>query len=503
MEPELTAGPAPGLVPAEGASEGAIAAAPALQMLPYAWAKAQRALLRSTAGGPELLVGAATPGWAIAEVRRRVGTLRTLRIDDVELERLIAAAYADAGDAASVVVAAENEADLDRLMQDIPEITDLLEAQDDAPVIRMINALLAQAARDGASDLHIEPFETRSVVRYRVDGTLREVVHPRKALHAALISRIKIMAHLDIAEKRLPQDGRITLRVGGRPIDVRVSTVPTGHGERAVLRLLEKDAGRLQLERLGMAPETLARFTSLIRQPHGIVLVTGPTGSGKTTTLYAALGQLDTATTNVLTAEDPIEYDFPGIGQIQVNARIGMTFAAALRAILRQDPDTIMIGEIRDLETAQIAVQSSLTGHSVLASLHTNDAVSAVTRLTDMGVEPFLLASSLLGVLAQRLVRRLCPDCKRPELLADGRTVHRAVGCAACGHTGYRGRTGIHELFVVDDEVRRLIHEGRGEQALRAAAMQAGMRSMREDGARWIAAGITSPEEILRVTGDG
>ena len=283
---------------------------------------------------------------------------------------------------------AENEIDLDRLLQDMPEVADLLEAQDDAPVIRMINALFAQAARDGASDIHIEPFETHSVVRYRVDGTLRDVVSPRKALHAALISRIKIMAHLDIAEKRLPQDGRIALRVGGRPIDVRVSTLPTGHGERAVLRLLDKEAGRLKLERLGMSAGVLERLDRLIRQPHGIVLVTGPTGSGKTTTLYAALSRLDASTSNILTVEDPIEYDLPGISQTQVNAKIDMSFALALRAILRQDPDVIMIGEIRDLETAQIAVQASLTGHLVLATLHTNDAVSAVTRLTDMGVEP-------------------------------------------------------------------------------------------------------------------
>ncbi|SAI69108.1 general secretion pathway ATPase [Bordetella ansorpii] len=477
-------------------------ATPTHAALPYAWAKAQRVALRAVPGGLELVATPGTPGWAITEVRRRYGEITLVQVGDAELDALLSATYSDTGDAASVVGAAENEVDLDRLMQDMPAVTDLLDAQDDAPVIRMINALLTQAARDGASDIHIEPYETHSVVRYRVDGTLRDVVSPRKALHAALVSRIKIMGHLDIAEKRLPQDGRITLRVGGRPIDVRVSTVPTGHGERVVLRLLEKDAGRLQLESLGMAPDTLARLADLIRQPHGIVLVTGPTGSGKTTTLYAALGKIDTSTTNVLTAEDPIEYDFPGIGQIQVNARIGMTFATALRAILRQDPDTIMIGEIRDLETAQIAVQSSLTGHGVLASLHTNDAVSAVTRMTDMGVEPFLLASSLLGVLGQRLVRRLCPQCKKPEALPDGRIVYHPVGCPACSNTGYSGRTGIHELFVIDDEARRCIYEGLGEQALRAAAARAGMRTMREDGQRWVDAGISSPEEILRVTRD-
>jgi len=326
-------------------------------------------------------------------------------------------------------------------------------------------------------------------------------VSPRKALHAALISRIKIMAHLDIAEKRLPQDGRIALRVGGRPIDIRVSTLPTGHGERAVLRLLDKEAGRLRLEKLGMAPGVLGQLDRLIRQPHGIVLVTGPTGSGKTTTLYAALSRLDASTSNILTVEDPIEYDLPGISQTQVNAKIDMSFALALRAILRQDPDVIMIGEIRDLETAQIAVQASLTGHLVLATLHTNDAVSAVTRLTDMGVEPFLLSSSLLGVLAQRLVRKLCPACKKPSM-QDGVPVFQPVGCEACNHTGYSGRSGIHELFTVDDEARRLIHEGSDERELRRAASAAGMISMREDGARWVASGDTSPEEILRVTRD-
>jgi len=397
---------------------------------------------------------------------------------------------------------AETEIDLDRLLQDIPEVADLLEAQDDAPVIRMINALFAQAARDGASDIHIEPFETHSVVRFRVDGTLRDVVSPRKALHAALVSRIKIMAHLDIAEKRLPQDGRIALRVGGRPIDVRVSTLPTGHGERAVLRLLEKEAGRLRLERLGMSPAILEQLDHLINQPHGIVLVTGPTGSGKTTTLYAALSRLDASTSNILTVEDPIEYDLPGIGQTQVNAKIDMSFAAALRAILRQDPDIIMIGEIRDLETAQIAVQASLTGHLVLATLHTNDAVSAVTRLTDMGVEPFLLSSSLLGVLAQRLIRLLCPQCKEPVTQPDGRVTYRPVGCPTCSNTGYSGRSGIHELFTVDADMRTLIHNGQNEQDLRLAASQAGMRSMREDGQRWVESGQTSPEEILRVSRD-
>jgi len=470
--------------------------------LPYTWARAQRAVLTVKPDGALLTYSPRTPAWALAEAQRCYPAAQLREVPDDEMETLLAAGYAQTGDAAAVMGVAESEIDLDRLMQDMPEIEDLLDTQDDAPVIRMINALFTQAARDGASDIHIEVFETHSVVRYRVDGTLRDVVSPRRALHNALISRIKIMANLDIAEKRMPQDGRIALRVGGRPIDVRVSTLPTGHGERAVLRLLDKEAGRLQLEKLGMAPDLLADLDRLIKQPHGIVLVTGPTGSGKTTTLYASLARLDASTSNILTVEDPIEYDLPGIGQTQVNARIDMTFAVALRAILRQDPDVVMIGEIRDLETAQIAVQASLTGHLVLATLHTNDSVSALTRLTDMGVEPFLLSSSLLGVLAQRLVRRLCQQCRAPAQDPEGRTVWRAVGCPACSHTGYSGRTGIHELFVVDDDIRNLVHENAGEQAIRRAASAKGMRTMRDDGERWIRDGITNMEEIARVTRD-
>ncbi|VFR25298.1 General secretion pathway protein E [plant metagenome] len=470
--------------------------------LPYAWARAQRALLSVRPDGVWLTFSPRTPKWARAEAMRCNPQAQVREAPDEELETLLAAAYAGNGDAATVMDTAQNEIDLDRLLQDMPDVTDLLDAQDDAPIIRMINALFTQAARDGASDIHIEAFETHSVVRYRVDGTLRDVVSPRRALHNALISRIKIMANLDIAEKRLPQDGRIALRVGGRPIDVRVSTLPTGHGERAVLRLLDKEAGRLQLERLGMAPDILGQLDRLVRQPHGIVLVTGPTGSGKTTTLYASLARLDATTSNILTVEDPIEYDLPGIGQTQVNSRIDMSFALALRAILRQDPDVIMIGEIRDLETAQIAVQASLTGHLVLATLHTNDSVSALTRLTDMGVEPFLLSSSLLGVLAQRLVRKLCPHCREATATPDGSPAWRAVGCERCNHTGYAGRTGIHELFVIDENLRGLIHADAGEPALREAARANGMRTLREDGERWVREGLTSQEEVIRATRD-
>jgi len=469
------------------------------RLVPYGWARAARVLVIANEGAPPTAwVCDQTPAEAIAEVGRTFGVHEWVCVTAEHLGQALSQAYAgNEGSAAQVVGEVEGEVDLSRLMQELPAVEDLLEAEDDAPVIRMINALLTQAAREGASDIHIEAFEQSSVVRLRVDGTMRDIVRPKKALHGALISRIKIMAQLDIAEKRLPQDGRITLRVAGRPVDVRVSTLPTTHGERAVLRLLDKDAGRLNLERLGMGAATLERFDRLIQQPHGIVLVTGPTGSGKTTTLYAALSRLDADATNIMTVEDPVEYDLDGIGQTQVGEKIGMTFGKALRAILRQDPDVIMIGEIRDLETAQIAVQASLTGHLVLATLHTNDAASAVTRLTDMGVEPYLLSSSLLGVLAQRLVRRLCPACRRHE---DGRWW--PVGCERCGPTGFQGRSGVYELLVVDDPVRRQIHQQASDADIRAAAVAGGMLTMHEDGQRWIDAGDTTLEEVLRVTKD-
>jgi general secretion pathway protein E len=411
-------------------------------------------------------------------------------LGSAELTQKISSVYAGAeSSAATVINEVESDADLAKMMQDLPAVEDLLESSNDAPIIRMLNALLTQAARDGASDIHIEPYERHSSVRFRVDGTLREVVQPHRALHAALISRLKIMAELDIAEKRLPQDGRISLRMGQRALDVRVSTLPGAHGERAVLRLLDKSESRLTLESLGMQGDTLERLVQMTQQPNGIVLVTGPTGSGKTTTLYAALQGLDASRSNIMTVEDPIEYELAGVGQTQVNVRIDLTFAKALRAILRQDPDVIMIGEIRDQETAQIAIQASLTGHLVLATLHTNDAASAVTRLTDMGVEPFLLSSSLLGVLAQRLVRKLCTHCA-------------GKGCQHCANTGYSGRTGIYELLSVSDSIKEQIHSHASEAQLRNTAISQGMKLMREDGERLVGLGITSREELIRVTRD-
>jgi general secretion pathway protein E len=470
--------------------------------LPYTFARSHALLLEDDGRALTLWHGAAPAAGALGEVMRKhagQGSPLVLRQADagVLAQRISAAYTAGESSAATVVSEVESDADLSRMMQALPAIEDLLETSGDAPIIRMLNALLTQAARDGASDIHIEPYERHSNVRFRVDGALRDVVQPNRALHAALISRLKIMADLDIAEKRLPQDGRISLRIGTRSVDVRVSTLPGAHGERAVLRLLDKSDGQLSLESVGMRGDVLRRFRQLVAQPHGIILVTGPTGSGKTTTLYAALQQLDAGACNIMTVEDPIEYELPGIGQTQVNPKIDLSFAKALRAILRQDPDVIMIGEIRDFETAQIAIQASLTGHLVLATLHTNDAASAVTRLADIGVEPFLLSSSLLGVLAQRLVRKLCAHCRGAHTGAG-----RAAGCAHCGHSGYAGRTGIFELLVADDAIRARVHERASEAGIRNAAVQAGMTLMRDDGERLVAAGISSREELLRVTRD-
>jgi general secretion pathway protein E len=458
--------------------------------LPYAFARKHQLLLVRESSGVKLLHSQTPNPAMVGEVIRKFLPHAFEIVPPNELSQRISAAYSENEDSAAAIVSeVESEADLTRMMQELPAVEDLLERNDDAPIIRMLNALLTQAARDGASDIHIEPYERHSVVRFRVDGGLREVVQPNRALHAALISRLKIMAELDISEKRLPQDGRISLRLGTRAIDVRVSTLPSAHGERAVLRLLDKSGNKITLDSVGMQGWVLQQFKQLIAQPHGIILVTGPTGSGKTTTLYAGLGTLNAHEQNIMTVEDPIEYELPGIGQTQVNSKIDLTFAKALRAILRQDPDVIMIGEIRDLETAQIAVQASLTGHLVLATLHTNDAASAVTRLVDMGIEPFLISSSLLGVLAQRLVRKLCTHCL-------------GAGCAQCGQSGYQGRTGIFELLLINETVRDLIHQRAPENSIRNAGLANGMTLMRDDGERLVRSGITSREEMLRVTSD-
>lgn len=392
--------------------------------------------------------------------------------------------------------------------------TDLLDSSDEAPIIRFVNGLLARACRERASDIHLEPFEKELIIRYRIDGVLYEVLRPPPKACAAIISRIKIVAGLNIAEKRLPQDGRFRVRIAGRDVDIRVSSLPTAFGERLVLRLLEKSASVIELSQLGLDEQLRYQVENLIAQPHGIFLVTGPTGSGKTTTLYAALSQLNDRSKNIITVEDPIEYQLTGVGQIQVNPKIDLTFAAGLRSILRQDPDIIMVGEIRDSETAEIAVQSALTGHMVFSTLHTNDAAGALTRLLDMKIEPFLVSSAVTGILAQRLVRRLCPNCRSSyspstEMLEHFKDLlpkdsdqqyFRSAGCDSCQQIGYRGRTGIYELLLMTDEVRELLMGGADASSIRRAAQQAGMLSLRQDGLKKAAAGETSLEEVLRVT---
>ena len=379
--------------------------------------------------------------------------------------------------------------------------------------MRLINALLLEAVKEGASDIHVETQEKRVMVRFRIDGVLRDVIEPKRSLGPLLVSRIKVMARLDIAEKRMPHDGRVTLSVGGREIDVRVSTVPSQYSERVVMRLLDRGATQHDLTSLGMSERDLAVFERMLKRPNGILLVTGPTGSGKTTTLYAALSRLNDRTRNIMTVEDPIEYAVEGVGQIQVNARTDLTFARGLRAILRQDPDVIMVGEIRDAETAQIAVQSSMTGHFVMSTLHTNSAIGSVIRLIDMGVQRFLLAPMLSGLVAQRLVRRLCRECARPyrateadcHLMAGtvdiGETLYAAVGCAACRNEGYRGRSAIYEIVEVDEVLEAMIHDGASEADLLKAARNSGP-SLIEDGAAKVRAGLTSVDEVVRVVRD-
>jgi len=449
----------------------------------------------------------------VLEVRRVLKTTFSIEFHSLdEFEQLLTISYQrDSSEAQQMMEDIGKEVDLYSLADELTETEDLLENEDDAPIIKLINAMLSEAIKENASDIHIETFETALQIRFRVDGVLREVLKPNRKLASLLVSRIKVMAKLDIAEKRIPQDGRISLRIAGRAVDVRVSTMPTGHGERVVLRLLDKNSVRLDLEDLGMTLNNREKFSQLIDKPHGIILVTGPTGSGKSTTLYAGLSQIDSKERNVLTVEDPIEYAIEGIGQTQVNNKVDMTFSRGLRAILRQDPDVVMVGEIRDLETAQIAVQASLTGHLVMSTLHTNSASGAITRMEDMGVEPFLLSSSLLGVLAQRLVRTLCPHCRKShlpdeqelkllELPSDNtQVIYSAIGCVECKFKGYKGRMGIHELLFVDDKVRELIHNGKGEQAIEKCIRKS-TPSIRRDGFDKVMMGKTTLEEVLRVT---
>ena len=485
-----------------------------LKRLPFSFAKRHGVLLRGVEDGKASVVCRNnTDARILAELRRFAGL--PLRFENVDRDRfdVLLQQYYESGSSEAMQIADDlgEDFDLYSIAEQLPETEDLLESEDHAPIIRLINGLLTEAVKENASDIHIEPYESRLRVRLRVDGVLREVLQPARVLAPLIISRIKVMARLDIAEKRLPQDGRISLRLAGRPVDVRVSTIPSAAGERVVMRLLDKQAGRLDFQQLGMAESTLQTLNTMIHRPNGIILVTGPTGSGKTTTLYAGLTVLNKTSRNIMTVEDPIEYYLDGISQTQVNIKVEMTFARGLRAILRQDPDVVMIGEIRDLETAEIAVQASLTGHLVLSTLHTNTAVGAVTRLRDMGVEPFLLSSTLTGVLSQRLVRVLCNYCKKSYTASPSEcesfglnpdnppTFYTAVGCEECNNQGYTGRTGIYELVEIDDAVRSMIHDGAGEHEIERHVRNR-TPNIRQDGLRRMLAGDTTIEEVLRVT---
>ena len=482
---------------------------------PWRWVQQYGVLRVDDKNVPQLYVHKGSDLSAIAEALRLLPQASVVAVTSEMFEQQVSACYQQNGASQQVMNDMTNEFDLRDLVESLPEDNELLDSDDGAPVVRLINAMLSEAVREGASDVHIEPFEKRLSIRFRTDGMLREVLTPPVQLSRFLISRIKVMAKLDIAEKRLPQDGRISLRLAGRTIDVRVSTLPASHGERIVLRILDKTGAALTLEHSGMNQLQRESLQQQLMLPHGIILVTGPTGSGKSTTLYAALRALHSPEKNVLTIEDPVEYELEGIGQTQVNARIDMTFARGLRAILRQDPDVVMVGEIRDAETAQIAVQASLTGHLVLSSLHTNSALGAVVRLRDMGIEPFLLANALSALLAQRLVRKLCPECRQPcqpapHLLtpfglsqpAGEPNFWQAIGCDACNHSGYRGRVGIYELIVVSEALRQAISQDQREQQLQQTVQDQHIPLL-HDGLDKALAGLTTLEEVLRVSKAG
>ncbi len=488
----------------------AVSSSPA--RLAYAFAKERGVIVLDGNARPVVIGVRGEPDpWSLIEARRAVDA--PIIVDEMPpdvFERRLSEIYSVESISSDEFEFAEDESDLASLAEGLPKTADLLDSENDAPVIRLINALIAEAVKVKASDIHIEPYEKALSVRLRIDGVLREVLSLPARMTPVLTSRVKVMARLDIAEKRVPQDGRISLALGGKTVDVRVSTLPARFGERVVMRILDKDEARLDLDGLGMPADTLARFKQTLARPNGVILVTGPTGSGKTTTLYGALSLLNDPSRNILTVEDPVEYAIDGIGQTQINPKVGMTFATGLRAILRQDPDIVMVGEIRDVETAEIAVQASLTGHLVLSTVHTNSAVGAITRLRDMGVEPFLLSSTVAAVLAQRLVRRLCPTCKEPydadpaerKLIGasphEPCVVYRAKGCGRCNHTGYEGRIGVYELVVIDEKLKRLIHDDAGEQELAAYAFRAN-DTLAQSGFRHVTAGLTSIEEVLRV----
>ena len=480
-----------------------------LKLLPFEFARVNRVLVDSER--EQLLIAPGAPTWAVAEVGRTAGKLPVSHLVDSEFDALLSQIYSGrSGTSEAVMEDIKDFVDMESAAADLEEVSDLLDAEnDDAPIVRLLNAILTESLKENASDIHIEPYEREALVRFRLDGVLRTVLTPSVQIAPLLISRIKVMSKLDIAERRLPQDGRMTVLLGGRSIDLRVSTMPSSHGERVVMRLLDKDAGKLQTQELGMPQATEQQLNELISRPHGIILVTGPTGSGKTTTLYAALQQMDRQQRNIMTVEDPVEYDLPGISQTQINLRAGMTFARGLRAILRQDPDVILIGEIRDGETAEIATQASLTGHLVLSTLHTNTAAGAITRLQDLGVDSFLLASTVRGIISQRLLRKLCSHC-RVEVEVDdyqsnllqvkpGNRIYQSAGCPECNNTGFAGRQALFELVSVEAPLQSLIHEDSGELELEQLIRQQ-VPSLREAGFELVRQGITTVEEVLRVT---
>lgn len=480
-----------------------------LDLLPYEFARVNRVLLRADEG--DLLLGSKAPDWAIAEVSRMIGrNLKVQTVADADFDAALSTTYSGRQHSSEAVMADMKDfVDLESAAAELEEAGDLLDAENDAPIVRLLNAIIAESLKENASDIHIEPYEKEALVRFRLDGVLRTVLSPSIQIAPLLISRIKVMSKLDIAERRLPQDGRMSVRLGGRSIDLRISTMPSSHGERVVMRLLDKNAGKLQTHDLGMPQQTKQQLVELISRPHGIILVTGPTGSGKTTTLYAALQQMDRQERNIMTVEDPVEYDLPGISQTQINLRAGMTFARGLRAILRQDPDVILIGEIRDGETAEIATQASLTGHLVLSTLHTNTAAGAITRLQDLGVDSFLLASTVRGIVSQRLLRKLCPRCREPLQPNDfnrnllkldaGVKIYQSKGCVQCNNTGFAGRQALFELVAVDASLQTLIHENAGEIELERAIRKT-VPSIRDAGFDLVRRGITTIEEVLRVT---
>tara|TARA_R110002110_G_scaffold147129_1_gene337255 strand:- start:68684 stop:70153 length:1470 start_codon:yes stop_codon:yes gene_type:complete len=478
-------------------------------LLPYEFARQNRVLIRPERA--ELLLTEKTQAWVLAELTRcNYRDLSPVEVGEDEFNKLLSSQYQNQQSSSEAVMAGMQDfVDLEEAAASLEESVDLLDSENDAPIIRLLNAILSEALKEQASDIHIEPYEKQAVVRFRLDGVLHTVLTPSVQIAPLLISRIKVMSRLDIAEKRLPQDGRMAVKLGGRSIDLRISTMPSTYGERVVMRLLDKDAGKMQTDELGMPSATREKLEELIRRPHGIILVTGPTGSGKTTTLYAALQQMNRQERNIMTVEDPVEYDLPGISQTQINIRAGMTFAKGLRAILRQDPDVVLIGEIRDSETAEIATQASLTGHLVLSTLHTNTASGAITRLQDIGIDSFLLASTVRGIIAQRLLRKLCLQCRQVIPADDyqgklvgidsGTSIYQAVGCEHCNGTGFQGRQALFELVTIDAELQNLIHEDAGELALEEAVRRK-TPSIREAGFEQVRLGNTTIEEVLRVT---